>query len=109
MRGARRVPSAPSRPASSASADGGGGGGPTDISQIPLTEPVPGLPTPVGSAAVYGATETQVTTLSNGLRVASEPKFGQHCTVGGEWPSVGHVCAAEGGQVVGAGIGEVAT
>ncbi|XP_043238615.1 mitochondrial-processing peptidase subunit alpha-like [Amphibalanus amphitrite] len=81
VRGARRVPPTPSRPASSAAADGGGGGS-VDISQIPLTEPIPGLPTPVGSAAVYGATETQVTTLSNGLRVASEPKFGQHCTVG---------------------------
>ena len=87
VRGARRMPSAPSRPACNAAADGGGGGGPVDISRIPLTDPVPGLPTPVGSAAVFGATETQVTTLSNGLRVASEPKFGQHCTVGGEWPS----------------------
>ncbi|XP_037081016.1 mitochondrial-processing peptidase subunit alpha-like [Pollicipes pollicipes] len=37
---------------------------------------------PVSSTAVFGATETQVTTLSNGLRVASEPKHGQHCTVG---------------------------
>ena len=86
--GARRMPSAPSRPACSSAADGGGaggGGGPLDVSRIPLTDPLPGLPTPVGAAAVYGAAETQVTTLSNGLRVASEPKFGQHCTVGGEW------------------------
>ena len=28
------------------------------------------------------AAATQITTLSNGLRVASEPKFGQFCTVG---------------------------
>jgi processing peptidase subunit alpha len=28
------------------------------------------------------AVETRITTLSNGLRVASEPRFGQFCTVG---------------------------
>ncbi|KZC07824.1 Mitochondrial-processing peptidase subunit alpha, partial [Dufourea novaeangliae] len=50
----------------------------------PLTEPIPNLP-----KAVYATTKeehqiTKVTTLSNGLRVASENRFGQFCTVGGE-------------------------
>ncbi|XP_015429321.1 PREDICTED: mitochondrial-processing peptidase subunit alpha isoform X2 [Dufourea novaeangliae] len=48
----------------------------------PLTEPIPNLP-----KAVYATTKeehqiTKVTTLSNGLRVASENRFGQFCTVG---------------------------
>lgn len=50
----------------------------------PLTEPVTNLP-----KAVYATTKdehqtTKVTVLSNGLRVASENRFGQFCTVGGE-------------------------
>ncbi|XP_076673686.1 mitochondrial-processing peptidase subunit alpha isoform X1 [Andrena cerasifolii] len=48
----------------------------------PLTEPVTDLP-----KAVYATTKeehqtTKVTVLSNGLRVASENRFGQFCTVG---------------------------
>lgn len=49
----------------------------------PLTDPVPGMP-----LVTYASPErsyenkTQVTELSNGLRVASEKKFGQFCTVG---------------------------
>ena len=48
----------------------------------PLTEPVTNLP-----KAVYATTKdehqtTKVTVLSNGLRVASENRFGQFCTVG---------------------------
>ena len=48
----------------------------------PLTEPVANLP-----KAVYATTKeehqtTKVTVLSNGLRVASENRFGQFCTVG---------------------------
>jgi len=46
-----------------------------------------GLPTPVyiGSSQTNSTSQnqtTQVTTLSNGLRVATEAKFGQFCTVG---------------------------
>ena len=81
VRGARRVPSPAGLFHGSGRRRGTGTGG---HQSDPADGSVPGLPTPVGSAAVFGATETQVTTLSNGLRVASEPKFGQHCTVGGE-------------------------
>lgn len=49
----------------------------------PLTEPIPGLPTPIYSTAKFQDNETQVTILSNGLKVASEKRFGQFCTVGG--------------------------
>uniref|UniRef100_A0A6J0TSU2 Alpha-MPP n=1 Tax=Pogona vitticeps TaxID=103695 RepID=A0A6J0TSU2_9SAUR len=56
-----------------------GGGYPN----IPLTTPLPGLPKPV-FATVDGQEgfETRVTTLENGLQVASQNKFGQFCTVG---------------------------
>ncbi|KAJ8679891.1 hypothetical protein QAD02_015678 [Eretmocerus hayati] len=48
----------------------------------PLSEPIPGLPTPIYSSAKEDQQTTQVTTLSNGLRVASENRFGQFCTIG---------------------------
>ncbi|XP_063791887.1 mitochondrial-processing peptidase subunit alpha [Pseudophryne corroboree] len=50
---------------------------------IPLTSSLPGVPKPV-FARVDGQEkfETKVTTLENGLRVASQNKFGQFCTVG---------------------------
>ncbi|XP_038601900.1 mitochondrial-processing peptidase subunit alpha [Tachyglossus aculeatus] len=56
-----------------------GGGYPN----VPLSSPLPGVPTPV-FATVDGQEkfETRVTTLENGLRVASQNKFGQFCTVG---------------------------
>ena len=48
----------------------------------PLTEPLKDL-AQVKYATLRGKEETtQVTTLSNGLRVASENRFGQFCTVG---------------------------
>ncbi|XP_037348728.1 mitochondrial-processing peptidase subunit alpha [Talpa occidentalis] len=49
----------------------------------PLSVPLPGVPKPV-FATVDGQEkfETKVTTLENGLRVASQNKFGQFCTVG---------------------------
>lgn len=50
----------------------------------PLSEPISDLP-PVQYATVKPEQNTtQVTTLSNGLRVASENRFGQFCTIGGE-------------------------
>ncbi|XP_040860338.1 mitochondrial-processing peptidase subunit alpha [Ochotona curzoniae] len=50
---------------------------------VPLSSPLPGVPTPV-FATVGGQEkfETKVTTLDDGLRVASQNKFGQFCTVG---------------------------
>ncbi|KAJ9583883.1 hypothetical protein L9F63_021775, partial [Diploptera punctata] len=50
--------------------------------QPPLSDPYPGLPTPVYASLKDEYHTTQVTTLSNGLRVASENRFGQFCTVG---------------------------
>ncbi|XP_038046621.1 mitochondrial-processing peptidase subunit alpha-like [Patiria miniata] len=58
------------------SADGGNAG------SIPLTQPLPGMPPPVYAALSNHSQDTQVTTLDNGLRVASMNKFGQFCTVG---------------------------
>lgn len=49
----------------------------------PLTQPIAGLPeVEYAKPLVEGGSATKVTTLSNGLRVASEPRFGQFCTVG---------------------------
>ena len=49
----------------------------------PLTEPLPGLPEAVYASVRPEDNVTQVTTLSNGLKVASEKRFGQFCTIGG--------------------------
>lgn len=53
---------------------------------IPLSSPLPGVPKPI-FASVDGQEkfETKVTTLDNGLRVASQNKFGQFCTVGSKY------------------------
>lgn len=48
----------------------------------PMSEPVKGLPKAVYSNYREENQQTQVTTLSNGLRVASENRFGEFCTVG---------------------------
>lgn len=54
--------------------------------QESLDKDLPGMPSAVyigRSSQITGETETtKVTTLSNGLRVATEAKFGQFCTVG---------------------------
>lgn len=53
------------------------------IARIPLSEEVSWIPKPVYSTASESDGVTRVTTLDNGIRVASEPKFGSFCTVGG--------------------------
>lgn len=50
----------------------------------PLSQPLVGLPNVEYAKSTVGPRETQITTLSNGLRVASESRFGQFCTIGGE-------------------------
>lgn len=51
-----------------------------------LTCPLPGVPKAVFAAAESRERfETRVTVLENGLRVASQNKFGQFCTVGSEY------------------------
>lgn len=54
------------------------------ITKVPLSKSVPWLPQPVFATSAKQHNETRVTVLENGLRVASEPKFGHFCTVGGE-------------------------
>ncbi|XP_022106049.1 mitochondrial-processing peptidase subunit alpha-like [Acanthaster planci] len=49
---------------------------------VPLTQPLPGVPQPVYAALSNHSQDSQVTTLDNGMRVASLNKFGQFCTVG---------------------------
>lgn len=48
----------------------------------PLTESLTNLPEAIYATPTAEDTKTQVTTLANGLRVASEKRFGQFCTVG---------------------------
>lgn len=48
----------------------------------PLTEPLRDIPEAVYAKLRPEDNVTQVTTLSNGLRVASEKRFGQFCTIG---------------------------
>lgn len=50
----------------------------------PLSEPMPNLPPVTYSTATADDSRTEVTVLSNGLRIASEKKFGQFCTAGGK-------------------------
>lgn len=49
----------------------------------PLSEPLSNLPPVQYAKPSLSPRETQITTLPNGLRVASESRFGQFCTVGG--------------------------
>ncbi|KAF7687396.1 mitochondrial-processing peptidase subunit alpha isoform X1 [Silurus meridionalis] len=50
---------------------------------ISLSTPLPGIPKPVfASVDGHEQYETKITTLANGLKVASQNKFGQFCTVG---------------------------
>ena len=55
-----------------------------DITKISLEETIPWIPKPVFAKPSEFKCETQVTVLENGLKVASEPKFGSYCTVGGK-------------------------
>ncbi|PVD22261.1 hypothetical protein C0Q70_18069 [Pomacea canaliculata] len=53
-----------------------------DITSLSLAQPVTSIPAPKYAAPSDIEHETKVTVLENGLRVASENKFGQFCTVG---------------------------
>lgn len=50
----------------------------------PLSQPLAGLPSVEYAKSTIGPRETRVTALPNGLRVASESRFGQFCTIGGK-------------------------
>ena len=58
-----------------------------------LSQPLAGLAAAVkhdrADVAAHSFGHTQITRLSNGVRVVSEPKYGASCTVGGGyWPNV---------------------
>ncbi|KAM7303593.1 mitochondrial-processing peptidase subunit alpha [Ixodes scapularis] len=53
-----------------------------EITKISLSKPLPGFPQPVYAVPSPHDQATEVTTLENGLKVASQNKFGQFCTVG---------------------------
>ena len=54
------------------------------ITSVSLEKEIPNLPKGiyVQKPKIEAASNLRVTKLSNGLTVASEPKFGQFCTVG---------------------------
>ena len=52
------------------------------VATVSLNDEAPNLPKAIYLKNADVEAKTQVTVLSNGLRVASEPKFGQFCTVG---------------------------
>lgn len=58
----------------------------SSFSQPPLSKPPPHLEKAIYAECKTGdqKEKTQITTLPNGLRVASENKFGQFCTIGGQ-------------------------
>ena len=47
-----------------------------------LSQPLPGLPVATYVSSKSDSGDTKVTVLDNGIRVASEKRFGQFCTVG---------------------------
>lgn len=50
----------------------------------PMNVPIKDLPKPIYANYREENQVTKVTTLPNGLRVASENRFGEFCTVGGK-------------------------
>lgn len=56
-----------------------------DLTKVPLSEELPGLPEVVYSKPSPHDDESKVTKLENGIRVASQNRFGHFSTVGGEF------------------------
>ena len=56
----------------------------TSKENFPLSEPMRDLPQPNYSWLNSNKHETTVTVLENGMRVASENRYGNFCTVGGK-------------------------
>lgn len=77
--GCRNLPRSGRRSFSSNPLNSNGTG---DITNVPLSQPIPGLPPPRFTSVKASKNETQVTVLDNGLTVATENVFGQFCTVG---------------------------
>uniref|UniRef100_A0A0N5ARE3 Alpha-MPP n=1 Tax=Syphacia muris TaxID=451379 RepID=A0A0N5ARE3_9BILA len=54
-----------------------------DLNTMPLTKPIPGFSNVVyGSKADITPFDTTLTVLDNGLKVATEPNYGDYCTLG---------------------------
>ena len=51
----------------------------------PMSEPVRNLPQPIYASYQEDKQVTKITKLPNGLTVASENRFGEFCTVGGNF------------------------
>jgi hypothetical protein len=56
-----------------------------DITSVPLSQPLPNFPQAKHAIINTHTYDTNVTTLDNGLKVATENKFGEFCTVGGKY------------------------
>jgi len=56
----------------------------TGTLNIPLSEALPDLPEPNYLTLSTDKHETRVTVLENGMKVASENRYGKFCTVGGK-------------------------
>lgn len=54
----------------------------------PLSEPLPGLPKPIFATVGSTSHETKITVLENGLKVASENRYGKFSTVGGKFNKI---------------------
>ncbi|CDI96860.1 mitochondrial processing peptidase [Echinococcus multilocularis] len=54
----------------------------TYVSNVPLTRAIPGFNLNFSSSLSSSNSAANISKLSNGLRVASQDKFGMHCTVG---------------------------
>lgn len=55
----------------------------TSISGSPLTQALPNFISTPNSSMTPSNSDVNVTNLNNGLTIASQNKFGMHCTLGG--------------------------
>lgn len=55
----------------------------TCVPNIPLTEAIPGFNPNFSSHLLSSNSAVSISKLGNGLTVASQNKFGMHCTIGG--------------------------
>lgn len=55
----------------------------TDITQISITQSIPQISSQPQLVVLPDRSSVKITKLENGLTVASQHKFGMHCTIGG--------------------------
>lgn len=66
------------------SSQGSNGDKAADIGNISLSQSVPWIPPPKYATIGEHTYDAKVSTLENGLQVATENKFGEFCTIGGK-------------------------